>query len=164
MNDIEFVESESLELAKLSDLELLVQWQRNFIIDVGLADEMPPDDELKKRVEFAIGNGSSLLWKDESKSVSAIGFIKMGEEGARINRVYTPLEFRKRYENQKIILIHRSYATKMVYTLAKKLLKEYGMKYLVLFTDAKNPTTNHIYPLSGFKFVKDNVELAIKVK
>ena len=50
----------------------------------------------------------------------------------------------------------------MVYVLAKKLLKENGLKYLLLFTDAKNPTTNHIYPLSGFKFVQDNAKLQIK--
>lgn len=75
---------------------MLVQWQRNFIIDIGLADDVPPEEELRHRVETSISSESTLLWMDSDQIVSTIGFVRMGENGARLNRVYTPPEFRKR--------------------------------------------------------------------
>ena len=85
-----------MQVAQLQHKDMLVQWQRNFIIDIGLADDVPPEEELRHRVETSISSESTLLWMDSDQIVPTIGFVRMGQNGARLNRVYTPPEFRKR--------------------------------------------------------------------
>jgi predicted GNAT family acetyltransferase len=63
--------------------------------------------------------------------------------GVRINYVYTPPEFRR-----------RGYASAAVSTLTKKLL-DGGRKFVFLFTDLSNPTSNKIYQQMGYDRVCD---------
>ena len=61
----------------------------------------------------------------------------------RINRVYTPPEFRG-----------RGYASNLVASLSRHLLDS-GRKFCFLFTELANPTSNKIYQQIGYHPVSD---------
>ena len=59
-------------------------------------------------------------------------------KGKGISGVYTAKEERG-----------KGYAYNLVYTLSKKCLDE-GSEYCVLYTDAENPISNHVYEKMGY--------------
>jgi predicted GNAT family acetyltransferase len=63
--------------------------------------------------------------------------------GIRINFVYTPMEFRR-----------RGYARAGVSALTQTMLDS-GKRFVFLFVDANNPTTNRLYREIGYRPVSD---------
>lgn len=69
------------------------------------------------------------------------------KNGKCVSMVYTPKEERS-----------KGYARTCVYLLSKKILEE-GAKFCVLYTDAKNPISNHVYEKIGYNKIAEQVEL-----
>ncbi len=132
------VVSGKLEPATLSELEMLTQWNIAFTRDV----EQPLTGAERTMAERAIREGRLFLWKDP-QPVSMAAWAGQTPRGVRVNMVYTPPELRR-----------RGYASAAVSALTKKLL-EAGRKFVFLFTDLSNPTSNKIYQKMGYEAVCD---------
>src|SRR5438132_565173 len=79
------------------------------------------------------------LWLDaRGEPVASANFTGVTPLGARINAVYTPPTHRG-----------RGFASALVGALCQKLLDS-GRRFLVLYTDAANPTSNSVYRKLGF--------------
>jgi predicted GNAT family acetyltransferase len=83
------------------------------------------------------------FWVDNGKRVSMAGYGGVTPNGIRIGPVYTPPEFRK-----------RGYASALTAALSQEMLDQ-GRKFVTLYTDLSNPTSNHIYQTIGYKPVHD---------
>jgi hypothetical protein len=49
--------NEILEPATLKDLDLILQWRRQFAVDVGLADELPPEPRFTNETQAILESG-----------------------------------------------------------------------------------------------------------
>lgn len=127
-----------LRQAVPEDKELLVRWGQAFALEAlgetMLDAELWAERILKKRRAY--------LWQDEVTVSIACGG-KSTPNGARINAVYTPPQYRR-----------RGYAKATVATLSQSLLNQ-GNQFCFLFTDLANPTSNHIYQEIGYQSVGD---------
>jgi len=124
--------SGKFEPATLGELDLLAQWSFEFTRDV----QQPITGAERAMAERAIREGRLFLWKDP-QPVSMAAWAGPTPHGVRVNFVYTPPEFRR-----------KGYASAAVWALTKKLL-ESGRKFVFLFTDLSNPTSNKIYQQMG---------------
>jgi len=127
-----------LEPATMAELELLAQWSVAFTRDV----EQPITGGERAMAERGIREGRLFIWKDP-QPVSMAAWAGPTLRGVRINFVYTPPELRR-----------RGYASAAVSALTKKLLDS-GRKFVFLFTDLSNPTSNKIYQQMGYEPVCD---------
>jgi predicted GNAT family acetyltransferase len=83
------------------------------------------------------------FWEVEGQVVSMAGTSGPTPNGLRIGAVYTPPEQRR-----------RGYASALVAALSQRIL-DGGRRFAFLFTDAANPTSNHIYQAIGYEYVCD---------
>src|SRR6266850_752865 len=130
--------SGKLEPASMRELDLLTEWNIAFTRDV----EQPPTGDERGMVQRAIEGGRLFVWKDP-QPVSMAAWAGPTQRGVRVNMVYTPPELRR-----------RGYASAAVSALTKKLLDS-GRKFVFLFTDLSNPTSNKIYQQMGYEPVCD---------
>jgi len=86
------------------------------------------------------------LWED-GEPVALAGATGPTPNGIRIGAVYTPPERRR-----------RGYASALVAALSQHQL-DAGKRFCFLFTDLRNPTSNHIYQAVGYQPVVDIAEL-----
>ena len=113
-----------LRVAKESDRELLKSWYDAFSLEaLGKIES-----DAQKWVERQLKNGTAFFWEDKA-TVSIACSTRSTPNGAGINMVYTPPEYRK-----------KGYASACVAALSQKLLDK-GYKYCFLFTDLANPTS-----------------------
>src|ERR1051325_2553337 len=89
-------------------------------------------------VERAITGGRLFVWKDP-QPVSMCAWAGPTARGVRVNMVYTPPDLRR-----------RGYASAAVSALTKKLLDS-GRRFVFLYTDLSNPTSNKIYQQMGYE-------------
>lgn len=101
---------------------------------------------LKENMEIYFKKGFYVLEID-GKIVSQAVTGRTLEKGACINEVYTPKEYRG-----------KGYAYNLVYRISQKCL-ENGAEYCVLYTDDKNPISNHVYEKIGYKRMVDCEEI-----
>ncbi|MDP8202334.1 MAG: GNAT family N-acetyltransferase [Candidatus Tenebribacter burtonii] len=137
-----------MRLATLEDLHLICQWMEEF------REEAVPNDPLNDFSEFAtkkIENKDLVIW-DDKKAVALASKARNTINGTCINLVYTPKKFRR-----------NGYATALVAHLSQKLLND-GWKFVILFTDLSNPTSNSIYQKVGFKPICDFQEYIFKTE
>jgi hypothetical protein len=128
--------------AAAADRELLIAWSIAFELEaIGRVNRDAVaafiDQVLASRVR------RYFLWEDERRVVSLAGCGGRTPNGMRVGPVYTPPERRG-----------RGYATACVAALSRRLLEE-GRRFMVLFTDLANPTSNHIYQQIGYEPVTD---------
>jgi uncharacterized protein len=131
--------SGEMRIATLSDLELICKWMLEF------HDEAIPNDPLTEFSDFArkkIENGD-IFFLEDKEIVSMVSKARPNINGISVNLVYTPTRFRR-----------KGYASALVAMLSQYLLDS-GWKYITLFTDLSNPTSNNIYQKVGFKPVCD---------
>ena len=83
------------------------------------------------------------LWEDGDAVVSLCGVGGPTPHGIRIGPVYTPPAARG-----------RGYASALVAAVSQEAL-DAGRRFCFLFTDAANPTSNHIYQEIGYEHVRD---------
>ncbi|MBD2499697.1 GNAT family N-acetyltransferase [Anabaena azotica] len=127
-----------LRQAVPEDKELLVSWGQAFALEA-LGETMLDAELWAERI---LRKRKAYLWQDEVAVSIACGG-KSTPNGARINTVYTPPEYRR-----------RGYASASVAALSQSLLNQ-GNQFCFLFTDLANPTSNHIYQDIGYQPVGD---------
>jgi len=130
-------------LATPADRDLVRSWLDGFMREaLGEAD---PAEVAGMTDRWIAGRGRTLhLWED-GDPVSLCGIGGPTPNGIRIGPVYTPPGSRG-----------RGYASALVAALSQAAL-DAGRRYCFLFTDAANPTSNHIYQEIGYEHVRDVV-------
>jgi hypothetical protein len=128
-------------LATPADRDLVRAWLDGFMRDAfGEAD---PAEVASMTDRWIAGRGRTLyLWED-GEPVSLCGVGGPTPNGIRIGPVYTPPASRG-----------RGYASALVAAVSQAAL-DAGRRFCFLFTDAANPTANHIYQQIGYEHVRD---------
>lgn len=136
--------SGSLRKADEPDRELMRQWLINFQIDAfpgGKIDMAAVDRGLDNALVHKARD--YYFWEDVGQPVALVGYSGFTPNGVRIGPVYTPTDQRRRG--------YGSAATAAV----SQMLLDSGRRFCFLFTDLKNPTSNHIYQTIGYEPVCD---------
>jgi predicted GNAT family acetyltransferase len=123
------------------DHDLLLQWLRAFNEE---ADENMTHERLLALARRIIDQKSMMMWEVDGEAVSVAGYTGPTPNGIRVNAVYTPPEHRR-----------NGYASAVVAAISQHLLDS-GRKFCFLYTDLRNPTSNHIYQEIGYKPVIDS--------
>jgi len=119
--------------------DLLERWLRDFIAEA--LGETPGD--VTEMAERWATSGRMQLWIDDGVPVSMAGFGARTPNGQRVGPVYTPPDRRG-----------RGYASNLVAHGSQAALDS-GRRFLFLFTDLANPTSNKIYQDIGYEPVAD---------
>jgi uncharacterized protein len=130
--------------ATTGDFETMVRWSMAFAAEA--LDSIPREDAetgVRRRLESDPKVRGMRFWVDERKPVSMAGYGELTPNGIRIGPVYTPPVYRK-----------RGYASALTAALSQEMLDQ-GRKFVSLFTDLSNPTSNHIYQTIGYQPVCD---------
>jgi predicted GNAT family acetyltransferase len=130
-----------LRRAGAGDRDVLARWIAAFNREA-LAGEEPLD--AGRWVDGALTSPARGvdLWVDQ-EPVSLVGHHGWTPRGVRVGPVYTPPEHRR-----------RGYASAATAAVTRQLL-DCGRRYVFLFTDLANPTSNHIYQEIGYQPVGD---------
>jgi predicted GNAT family acetyltransferase len=135
--------SNHLRKAIREDRDLVVEWMRSFLADIG-----EPGSEAAGLVDKRLEAGQFWLWDDgapgsmASTSEPAAGVV-------RLRYVYTPAHKRS-----------RGYATACVAELSRQ-IQDSGCR-CVLYTDLNNPTSNSIYRRIGYRAVAETLRYRFK--
>jgi ribosomal protein S18 acetylase RimI-like enzyme len=125
-----------LRQAVADDMPLLLTWREAFRIEANLsqrAEQMAADLQRPGRLQ------TQYLWVDpQDRPRGLVGGQTIAPSGARIGPVYTPPELRG-----------QGIGGAMVATLSHR-LQAIGARWVFLFTDASNPTSNALYRRIGF--------------
>lgn len=132
----------ALRPASAGDLPVVVPFARAFYHDIN-----EPLDDSPERVESAIREKRLFLWCDGDRVVSMAAWAGPTPNGVRVNFVYTPPELRG-----------RGYASNCVAALTQRLLDS-GRKFVFLFTDMANPTSNAVYKAIGYRHLGDQQKI-----
>lgn len=125
-----------LRRAEPTETALVGAWVDAFSAETGAVAIEPGKTWAVRRVAA----GQVWLW-DDGGPVSLAAWGRPTPRGASVGPVYTPQERRG-----------RGYAAALVAGLSQHLL-ERGRSFLVLFTDAGNPTSNALYARLGYRVV-----------
>jgi predicted GNAT family acetyltransferase len=125
-------------VAVAADHSVVARYFAEFYAEVDLPH--PGDPEAAAR--GAIARGCLLLWDDDGPR-SFAGSSRSTPSGASIGPVYTPPESRG-----------RGYASALTAELAGRLLAG-GKRFVCLFAEQHNRTSNHIYQSLGFRALGD---------
>ena len=117
------------------DLAYTPSWEHAFCIDCGLPSYTYTDN--LERIKSRLGKDIHYMWED-GEPVSQAVYGRDTPNGAAVNWVYTPPQFRG-----------RGYATSVVAVLTKSLLDR-GKKFCYLFADAANPASCAVYHKLGY--------------
>jgi predicted GNAT family acetyltransferase len=127
--------------AEPRDRELVAEWVTAFSIEV---DQLPPSEPLATADRWIAGEHRRLyLWEDDGAVVSIAGAGGATPNGIRIGPVYTPPDLRG-----------RGYASAVTAAATQDQLDR-GRRFVFLFTDLANPTSNKIYRAIGYEPVCD---------
>ena len=130
-----------VRLATEADLGLLRAWVDAFIVEALGRDDPEQASAMVDR-SFRNGTRTWYLWMDgEPVSVAAAGGPT--PNGVRIGPVYTPPGLRR-----------RGYASALTAATSQAELDK-GRRFIFLFTDLSNPTSNKIYQAIGYEPVID---------
>ncbi len=121
----------------MSDLDLVANWCAQFVREAGL----PFHKDVRDWANAAITSGTAFVWVDGNAVESLACLSRETPNSRSIGPVYTPPNARR-----------KGYATSLVAELSLQVLAS-GKRCAVLFTDANNPTSNHIYESIGYRFV-----------
>jgi predicted GNAT family acetyltransferase len=119
--------------ATLDDLPTVTRFYAEFYGEVNLPGATDP----LTAARTAITLGWVHVW-DDGGPRSLASSSRGTPTGATIGPVYTPRDSRR-----------RGYASALTAALARRLLTS-GKRFVCLFADRKNPTSNHIYQTLGF--------------
>jgi uncharacterized protein len=131
-----------LVLADSSHQGFLEEWIKQYGVEIG---EPSVGDRVSELTTELIENRRLHLWVVDGIPVSMASQARSTKNGATINAVYTPNEFKR-----------KGYASQVVWHLTKKLLGQ-GYTFCSLYTDLANPTSNSIYKKIGYERISDSV-------
>lgn len=131
----------AVRLATPADRDLLVAWVEAFLVEA--LDAANPD-EAADLVDRSLRTGTRTwyLWEDGGP-VSVAAAVGPTPNGIRIGPVYTPPELRR-----------RGYASAVAAAASQAELDQ-GRRFVFLFTDLANATSNKIYQAIGYEPVID---------
>jgi hypothetical protein len=133
-----------------SDRPLLLEWVTAFNTETfGDSDAAQTEWAVTSMLTLPPQVRGAFVWED-GVPVSLTGYTGPTPNGMRVGPVYTPPARRG-----------RGYASACVAAVSQCLLDE-GRKYVFLFTDLANPTSNHIYQAIGYQPVCDADEYAFE--
>jgi predicted GNAT family acetyltransferase len=125
-----------------ADRDVIAEWVYAFHVEA-LGDDDRADAEASAD-RWMAGRGRRLnVWEDDGSIVSLVGVTGPTPNGIRVGPVYTPPESRG-----------RGYASALTAAVSKAQL-DAGRRFVFLFTDLANPTSNHIYQAIGYEPVSD---------
>ena len=131
-----------VRVADRADRDLLVGWVEAFF-----REALPGDDpeHASDVVDGALRSGSRdfYLWEHGGRAVSMAGVTGPTPNGIRVGPVYTPPALRG-----------HGFAS-AVTAAASQVQFDQGRRFVFLFTDLTNPTSNRIYQAIGFEPVID---------
>lgn len=130
--------------ATLNDKSILIKFIRDFYEEA--VSEFYTGKEIEEKFNTYMEKGYFLA-EMGGKIVSQAVFGRDLKKGKCISGVYTPKEERG-----------KGYAYNLVYQVSKKSLED-GAEYCVLYTDDKNPISNHIYEKIGYRRMVDCEEI-----
>ncbi len=135
--------------ATLADRDLLIDWELAFVADAFPDAAALPREDAERMVDFRFSSPTNyvFLWQDAAGvPVSLTAGGSPTPNGMRIGPVYTPTAQRG-----------HGYASALVAGVSQWLLDR-GSQFCFLFTDLRNPTSNHIYQVIGYQPVGDFTE------
>ena len=129
-------------IATADDRDLLVEWVEAFLDEA--LDRTDPEETLAV-VDGALRSGSRTfyLWEHDGRPVSVAGVTGPTPNGIRVGPVYTPPDLRG-----------RGFGSAVTAAASQAQLDE-GRRFVFLFTDVDNPTSNKIYQAIGYEPVID---------
>lgn len=140
------IQKEILIEATTRHKEILLQYVKRFFEEC-FPNTPKSFQDIEKVVETEIKRKTIfLLASQDGNILSMAAYISETLNGGTISLVYTPQEFRR-----------KGLGSIMVALLTQKILKS-GKKFVNLFTDLSNPTSNSIYQKIGFIKVSENIE------
>jgi len=122
--------------ASADDTDLLEHWAIAFAEDIG--ETMLPQ-EASETVARMLPHGDLAVWERDGELVSMAAVVRRTPWSSSVAYVYTPPPLRR-----------RGYASAIVAELSQREL-DAGQSWCSLFTDAANPTSNHIYTEIGYE-------------
>ncbi len=131
-----------LHEAKPKDRPLVKKWLMQFGV---AASEHISEENADQMAHSFISNRTLYFWMEEGKPVSMVNRSRKTKNGATLNAVFTPDEYKR-----------NGYATAAVAKLTEKLLKD-GFKFCSLYTDQANLTSNSIYKKIGYYEVATSI-------
>ncbi|MGI0490191.1 GNAT family N-acetyltransferase [Alkalinema pantanalense CENA528] len=106
--------------------------------------------DVEASIDLFLQQQRAYLWLDtvedsraEAEPVSFVCSQRFSPQFARVGPVFTPLQHRR-----------KGYATACVYAVSQMQLNQ-GCHSCFIFTDLKNPTSNHIYAKIGYRAIGD---------
>lgn len=131
-----------VRIADPGDRDLLVDWMDRFLRE--MHDDSVPG-EAAAMVDSALRTGTRIfhLWEVDGRPVSVAGITGPTPNGIRLGPVYTPLGDRG-----------HGFAS-AVTAAASQAELDAGRRFVFLFTDLTNPTSNKIYQAIGYEPVID---------
>lgn len=130
----------TVQVAEERDRPLAVDWAERFGEDAGL-QPIPPG-MAEEIVDRHLALGTLYFWVDRTP-VSMAAMTGETPNGMRVNLVYTPPDRRR-----------RGYGAAITAAVSQRILDR-GKRWCFLYTDLRNPTTNHIYQAIGYRPVRD---------
>lgn len=122
--------------ARAVDADLLERWTIAFAEDI---DEPSSPADASQRVARLLSNDDLVVWERDGELVSMAAVVRRTPWSSSVAYVYTPPPLRR-----------RGYASAVVAELSQREL-DAGQSWCSLFTDAANPTSNHIYTEIGYE-------------
>ena len=136
-----------VRIATTNDRDLLVDWADAFLAEA-LERRTPEEAAILVDRSFRAGTRTWYLWEVGGRPVSVAASAGPTPNGIRIGPVYTPTEQRR-----------HGYAS-AVTAAASQAELDRGRRFIFLFTDLANPTSNKIYQQIGYEAVIDVDQLA----
>jgi predicted GNAT family acetyltransferase len=133
-------------LATEADMQLLTEWQ------IAFGREATPwerfdIDSVRRGVERRLAQppeiAGTFIWEDGGRAACMVAYGSPTPNSLRIAPVYTPPEHRR-----------RGYGSACTAAVCQLILDS-GKRFVTLFADQANPTSNHIYRTIGFEPVCD---------
>jgi hypothetical protein len=125
------------------DRGVLIEWHRAFNEEaLGFTTHEGVEANVDWRLDPSTSSGL-LMWWDGDEPVSMVGFGAPTPNGMRVAPVYTPPDLRG-----------RGYASACTAEVTQRLL-DGGRRFVFLYTDLANPTSNSIYQKVGYRPVCD---------
>jgi predicted GNAT family acetyltransferase len=131
-----------VRIATVADRELLVLFVHDFLVEA-LTQTDPSQAQALVDRGLDRGQRTFYLWEDEGRVVSMAASAGPTPNGIRIGPVYTPPDARG-----------HGYGS-AVTAAATQAELEAGRRFVFLFTDLSNPTSNKIYQAIGYEPVAD---------
>ena len=132
----------AVRVADSADRDLLIEWSHAFLVE---ALERPEPQEARDIVDAGLraGTRTFYLWEHDGRPVSMAGVTGPTPHGIRVGPVYTPPGDRGHGFGSAVT------------AAASQAQLDQGRRFVFLFTDLDNPTSNKIYQAIGYEPVID---------